>query len=109
VLAIQISRPGGGPRRRLEIPQAPRQHLPLRRGRRPAGAGQPEGPPPGSLRAADRSVAALERDDAAARSEQLHAWVQRRRARRPFRRADYTVLITLREDTTDARRPDPLP
>ena len=49
VLALQGERPAGDARRRSQVPQDPRQHLPLRRRGRPAGARQPEGAPEGRL------------------------------------------------------------
>ena len=45
VLALQGERAAGDARRRLQVPEDPRQHLPVQRGRRPDGARQPEGAP----------------------------------------------------------------
>ena len=75
-------------RRRLQVPQNPRQHLPVQRGRGSARARQSQGAPQGHLRPHRRRVAGVERVDAAGNRRELHPLVHRRGARRPLRLAE---------------------
>ena len=65
VLALQSQRAAGRPRRRLQVPEDPRQHVSVQRRRGSDGARQPQGAAARTSTTGWSRVARLERDDAA--------------------------------------------
>ncbi len=87
LLALQAQSATGDARRRLEVSQDPRQHVPVQRGRRSAGAREPERAAARHLRPPRGRVARLGRENAAARSDVVDRRLRLERARRSHGRA----------------------
>jgi hypothetical protein len=85
LLALPGRRAAGIARRRLEIPQARQQRVPVRRSHGPARAGKPQGPPQGRVRTPQERLGRLEQHHAAGTAAACGLWPAWKRFARAYR------------------------